>query len=58
MWAAHIGELTVYLSEFTGIDRVRAFARESDACRVGPRLVICSNIPGEAAELAALTPSD
>ena len=55
---AQIGELTVYLSEFAGIDRVRKFAATSDSCRAGPRLVICSNIPGEAAKFSNLASSD
>jgi Family of unknown function (DUF6311) len=52
------GELTVYLSEFAGIDRVRARAIASGACRAGARLVVCSDVPGEASRLAALTRTD
>jgi Family of unknown function (DUF6311) len=49
------GELTVYLSEFAGINRIRALAAAGDACQSGPRLLVCSDIPGEASQLAGLT---
>jgi Family of unknown function (DUF6311) len=52
------GELTVYLSEFAGIGSVRALAARSAACRAGPRLVVCSDVPGEASQLSELTRTD
>ena len=52
------GELTVYLSEFPGIDGVRALAAMGDVCRAGSRLGVCTNVPGEASQLAELTRTD
>jgi hypothetical protein len=52
------GELTVVLSEFAGANAFRALASKSDACRAGARLIVCSNVPGEAARMAALTKTE
>ena len=56
--APSAGELTVYLSEFVGIAGVRARAAKDDACRAGDRLVVCSNVPGEASQLVELARTD
>jgi hypothetical protein len=52
------GELIVVLSEYAGFQAFRALASEGGACRGGARLIVCSNVPGEAARLAALTEPD
>ncbi len=51
-------QLSVFLDEFSGFARMRDLAMTSRFCRTGPGLVVCSDVPEEAANLAALARTD
>ena len=51
-------QLSVFLDEFSGFARMRDLATTGNLCRTGPGLVVCSDVPAEASNLAALTRAD
>jgi hypothetical protein len=51
-------QLSVFLDEFSGFERMRHLAATSNVCRAGPGLVVCSGISGETAVLATLVRTD
>jgi hypothetical protein len=50
--------LSVFLDEYSGFKRMQALAAAGNSCRAGADLVVCSEIPEEAAALVALSRTD